>query len=96
MILIYRKKSLQYHPDRNPDDPEAEAMFMMVTKAFECLKDEKSRLNCEKTGDPEGKGSGSFSVSMFPLIKCDKCREDAQNVLWYYGKAWPFFCIFSQ
>ena len=59
---------MEFHPDRNPDDPEAEAMFLLVTKAYECLKDEKSRENCEKTGDPDGKGSGSFSVSENKVI----------------------------
>ncbi len=36
----YRKLALKYHPDRNPGDPEAQAKFIMISKAYECLTDE--------------------------------------------------------
>lgn len=36
----YRKLALLYHPDRNPDNPEASAKFIMISKAYECLTDE--------------------------------------------------------
>lgn len=36
----YRKLALLYHPDRNPDNPEASAKFIMISKAYECLSDE--------------------------------------------------------
>lgn len=35
----YRKLALKYHPDRNPGDPEANAKFIMISKAYECLTD---------------------------------------------------------
>lgn len=35
----YRKLALKYHPDRNQDDPEAAARFIMISKAYECLTD---------------------------------------------------------
>eukprot|EP01113_Clastostelium_recurvatum_P038153 TRINITY_DN5667_c0_g1_i1.p1 TRINITY_DN5667_c0_g1~~TRINITY_DN5667_c0_g1_i1.p1 ORF type:complete len:313 (-),score=83.93 TRINITY_DN5667_c0_g1_i1:148-1086(-) len=39
----YRTKALQYHPDKNPDNPEAVEMFHLVNKAFNVLSDEKQR-----------------------------------------------------
>jgi curved DNA-binding protein len=39
----YRKLVLQYHPDRNPGDKEAEAKFKEVQAAYDVLSDEKKR-----------------------------------------------------
>lgn len=35
----YRRLALKYHPDRNQDDPQAQAKFIMISKAYECLTD---------------------------------------------------------
>ena len=50
----YRKMSLKYHPDKNPDDPLASANFIQVTKAYAALTDENARKNYEKYGNPDG------------------------------------------
>lgn len=39
----YRKAALQYHPDRNPGDREAEARFKEASEAYEVLIDEQKR-----------------------------------------------------
>jgi molecular chaperone DnaJ len=39
----YRKRALQFHPDRNPGDPEAEKKFKEISEAYEVLGDEKKR-----------------------------------------------------
>ncbi|MED6306596.1 MAG: DnaJ domain-containing protein, partial [Planctomycetota bacterium] len=35
----YRRLAMKYHPDRNPDDPEAEGRFKEATAAYEVLSD---------------------------------------------------------
>ncbi|VEU38922.1 unnamed protein product [Pseudo-nitzschia multistriata] len=60
----YRTLSLKYHPDKNPGNREAEAKFMMVSKAYESLTNEESRENWEKYGNPDGKQSLEVSIGL--------------------------------
>ena len=39
----FRKQAMKYHPDRNPDDKEAEQKFKQINEAYEVLKDEQKR-----------------------------------------------------
>jgi translocation protein SEC63 len=60
----YKKMSLKYHPDKNPNNPAAEAMFMMVAKAYEALTDPVAKENYEKYGNPDGKQSLAVSIGL--------------------------------
>jgi len=51
----YRKLALQYHPDRNPDDKEAEEKFKDVAEAYDVLSNPDKKLRYDATGDPNGR-----------------------------------------
>lgn len=60
----YRRFSLQYHPDKNPD-PEANKYFVeYISKAYQALTDPISRENYEKYGHPDGKQGFRMGVAL--------------------------------
>ncbi|MEO0321630.1 MAG: molecular chaperone DnaJ [Myxococcota bacterium] len=56
----YRKRAMELHPDRNPDDPQAEDAFKEAAEAYQVLSDSQKREVYDRYGHAglEGGGGG--------------------------------------
>lgn len=58
----YRKKAMQYHPDRNPGSAETESNFKDAAEAYDILRDEEKRARYDRFGHAGVSGNhGGFS-----------------------------------
>ncbi|NNL56191.1 MAG: DnaJ domain-containing protein, partial [Pseudomonadales bacterium] len=68
----YRRIAMKFHPDRNPDDPQADEKFKEATEAYEVLSDEQKRAAYDQYGhagvDPQMGGQGGFGGGNFSDI----------------------------
>ena len=62
----YRKKALEYHPDKNPGNKEAEEKFKEAAEAYGVLSDENKKARYDQFGHAGlgGAGSGGFGGGM--------------------------------
>jgi molecular chaperone DnaJ len=61
----YRKLAMQFHPDRNPGDKQAEARFKELSEAYDVLKDDQKRAAYDRYGHAafeQGGGPGGFNA----------------------------------
>ena len=69
MKKAYRKLAMQFHPDRNPDDPSAADKFKELNEAYDVLKDDQKRAAYDRfghaafeNGGPQA-GAGNFNFN---------------------------------
>lgn len=67
----YRRKAMQTHPDKHPDDPEASAKFQAVGEAYQVLSDPDLRKRYDEFGKDDAvpqqgfEDAGEFFTTMF-------------------------------
>lgn len=78
----YRRLALKYHPDKNPDNPEAEEMFKKINSANAVLSDEKKRQLYDEYGS-------------FGLYLADQVGDDLVGTLMFFQSGWfkGLFCL---
>jgi len=71
----YRKLAIKYHPDKNPDNKEAEAKFKEAAEAYEVLSDEQKRARYDRfghagvSGEPSGGGGFRGGMTMEDIFQ---------------------------
>lgn len=66
----YRKLAIKYHPDKNPDNKEAEQKFKEIVEAYDVLSDKDKRRQYDMFGTVNGSGfNNSSSMDMDEFLK---------------------------
>lgn len=63
----YKKKAIQFHPDKNPGDATAEEKFKEAAEAYEILSDEQKRAKYDRFGHDAPGGFGGHSTGGFSM-----------------------------
>jgi len=61
----YRKMAMKYHPDKNPDNAEAEEKFKDISEAYSVLSDDTKKANYDQYGDADGRMHQGFDMNDF-------------------------------
>jgi len=81
----FRKLSLKYHPDKNPDSKEAEEMFMKIAKAHEALTDQDSINNMKTWGTPDGRSQKTQVAIGLPSLFMNQDNHTLILVVYLVG-----------
>jgi len=65
----FRALAMQYHPDRNPGDKQAEERFREASEAYAVLSDPDKRAHYDRFGTAPGGGAGGFDSGFGSLFE---------------------------
>lgn len=95
----YRKLSLQYHPDKNRDDPLAASRFIQISKAYQALTDETAKENFERFGNPDGPQMAKVGIGL-PRFLLEKENSLMNLCAFFFVLLFvvpvTFFCYFQR
>lgn len=81
----YRRLSIQYHPDKNPD-PAANKYFVeSISKAYQALTDPISRENFEKYGHPDGRQGFQMGIALPQFLLNIDGASSGILLIWIVG-----------
>jgi curved DNA-binding protein len=76
----YRKLAKQYHPDRNPNDPQAEEKFKEVSQAYAVLSNPQKKAQYDQMGDfqfrSQTQTDPNFRSSMFSDVDLSEIFQE--------------------
>jgi molecular chaperone DnaJ len=61
----YRKKAMEFHPDKNPDNPQAETKFKEAAEAYDVLSSKDKKSNYDRFGSSDGNPFGGGGGNPF-------------------------------
>ena len=73
---VYRRLAMKYHPDKNPDNAEAEAKFKECAEAYEVLSDTEKKQRYDQFGHDGLRGSGMHDFSRMNVEDIFSMFED--------------------
>lgn len=86
----YKKKAMEYHPDKNAGDKKAEAKFKEINEAYQTLGDKAKRQNYDQFGSAEGSPFGGMDGNPFGGGRSQSRWQSSRR------QSWGFEDIFSQ
>mgnify|MGYP000209982405 CR=1 FL=1 len=86
----YRKAAIQFHPDKNPGDKEAEEKFKEAAEAYDVLSNPDKRARYDQFGHAgmsgaAGGGAGGFGGSWADILESIRHGEGAFGGNWDFG-----------
>jgi curved DNA-binding protein len=95
----YRKLAMQYHPDRNPNDKQAEERFKEINEAYQVLSDSQKRAHYDRLGSDYSNwqrrgGQGDFNWGDYVSGYPDGTRVNVEDLEDLFGGAGGFSDFF--
>jgi molecular chaperone DnaJ len=81
----YRRMAMKYHPDKNPDDKEAEAKFKECAEAYEVLSDPEKRRRYDQFGHEGLRGIGMRDYTHMRWQDIGSIFEDISGFDEFFG-----------